>query len=236
MHKDDLRFEFREFLMVPMIKVIARSTGVRRLFTDFGSLVNYINWAESKFTSHKFFGTRKNLLRQISKTFGSEICQVIELGVARGALTKWGLKNFPNPKLTWVGFDTFTGLPNDWTRNGNVYLAQGSFSTQGVVPRISDSRLSFVIGDVTTTCRKIPELLRNRTDGKVLFIFDLDLFAPSYAAWKEISPYLRTGDLFYFDQAFDLEGERLIIEEYLMKEKIVEFVGRSVIGCVFEIK
>jgi hypothetical protein len=222
--------------MVPMIKVIARSTGVRRLFTDFGSLVNYINWAESKFTSHKFFGTRKNLLRQISKTFGSEICQVIELGVARGALTKWGLKNFPNPKLTWVGFDTFTGLPNDRTRNGNVYLAQGSFSTQGVVPRISDSRLSFVIGDVTTTCRKIPELLRNRTDGKVLFIFDLDLFAPSYAAWKEISPYLRTGDLFYFDQAFDLEGERLIIEEYLMKEKIVEFVGRSVIGCVFEIK
>ena len=87
---------------------------------------------------------------------------------------QWGLKNFPNPKLTWVGFDTFTGLPNDWTRNGNVYLAQGSFSTQGVAPRISDSRLSFVIGDVTTTCRKIPELLRNRTDGKVLFIFDLD--------------------------------------------------------------
>ena len=103
------------------------------------------------------------------------------------------------------------------------------------MPQIFDSRLSFVIGDFTTTCTKIPELLRNRIDGKVLFIFDLDLFAPSYAAWKEISSHLRPGDLFYFDQAFDLEGERLIIEEYLMKEKVVEFVGRSVIGCGFEI-
>jgi hypothetical protein len=176
------------------------------------------------------------LLRQISKTYGSDICLVIELGVARGALTKWGLKTFSNLNLTWVGFDTFTGLPNDWMRNGDVYLVQGSFSTRGECPRLLDNRLSFVIGDVTTTCTKIPELLRNRTYGKVLFIFDLDLFAPSIAAWKEVSPHLRPGDLFYFDQAFDQEGERLIVEEYLMKEKTVEFVGHSVIGCVFELK
>jgi hypothetical protein len=77
---------------------------------------------------------------------------------------------------------------------------------------------------------------RNRTYGKVLFIFDLDPFAPIYAPWKEISPHLRPGDLFYFDQAFDQEGERLIIEEYLMKDNAVEFSGRSVIGCIFEIK
>ena len=100
MHKDDLRFEFREFVMVPIVKVITRSAGLRRLFTDFGSLVNFMNWAESKFPSARFFGTRKNLLRQISKTYGSDICQVIELGVARGALTRWGLKNFSNSNLT----------------------------------------------------------------------------------------------------------------------------------------
>jgi hypothetical protein len=76
------------------------------------------------------------LLRQISKTYGSDICLVIELGAARGALTKWGLKNFSKSNLTRVGFDTFTGLQNDWMRNGDVYLAQGSFSTGGYAPDI----------------------------------------------------------------------------------------------------
>ena len=39
-----------------------------------------------------------------------------------------------------------------------------------------------------------------------------------------------------FDQAFDLEGERLLIDEHLMKERKVKLVGRSVIGCVIEIR
>ena len=68
-----------------------------------------------------------------------------------------------------------------------------------------------------------------------LVIFDLDLFEPTHAAWKEISPHLRQGDILYFDQAFDIEGERLLIDEYVMKEQKVKLVGRSVIGCVMEI-
>ena len=236
MHKDDLRFEFREFLMVPICKVLVRSKNLRRLVIDFSSLINYLNWVELSFPGAKFFGTRKNLLRQVSKSQGSDIRLVVELGVARGALTKWGLKTFRNPNLSWVGFDTFTGLPTDWKRNGDVYLAQGAFSTGGKVPQILDNRLSFVVGDVTTTCKQIPKLLHDRIDGKVLFIFDLDLFEPSLSVWKVISPHLREGDLLYFDQAFDSEGERLLIDEHLMKEKIVEFVGRSVIGCVIKIK
>ena len=236
MHKDDLRFEFREFLMVSICKVLVRSKNLRRLVMDFSSLINYLNWVESTFPGAKFFGTRKNLLRQISKSQGSDICLVIELGVARGALTKWGLKTFRNPNLSWVGFDTFTGLPTDWKRNGDVYLAQGAFSTEGKVPQILDNRLSFVVGDVTTTCKQITELLQDRKGGKILFIFDLDLLEPSISAWKAISPHLRPGDFLYFDQAFDLEGERILIDNYLMKERKVKLVGRSVIGCVIEIR
>ena len=236
MHKDDLRFEFREFLMVPIVRFLACSKSLRRFVTDFGSLVNYLNWTESRFPDAKFFGTRKNLLRQISKSHGNEICLVIELGVARGALSKWGLKTFRSPNLSWVGFDTFTGLPTNWIRNGDVYLASGSFSTEGKVPQIVDNRLSFVVGDVKTTCKQISELLKERIDGKVLFIFDLDLLEPSLSAWKEISPYLREGDLLYFDQAFDSEGERILIDEYLLKEKKVKLVGRSVIGCAIAIR
>lgn len=103
------------------------------------------------------------------------------------------------------------------------------------MPQILDNRLSFVVGDVMSTCKQIPELLLNRTDGKVLIIFDLDLFEPSLAAWKEISPHLRHGDLLYFDQAFDTEGERLLLDKFIIEEKKVILIGISVIGCVIEI-
>ena len=236
MHKDDRRFEFRELLMVPIVKILNSSRGLRRLFIDFGQLVDYMIWAKSISIDVKFFGTRKNLLRKVFESHDGEICLVVELGVARGALTKWGLKTFVSPNYSWIGFDSFVGLPNDWVRNGQVYLSRGAFSTGGQVPKILDNRLSFVVGDVMATCKQIPELLSNRTDGKVLIIFDLDLFEPSLAAWKEISPHLHHGDLLYFDQAFDMEGERLLIDKYIMKEKNVELVGTSVIGCVIEIR
>lgn len=222
--------------MVPIVRSLAKFKNFRRFVTDFGSLVNYLNWADSRFPDAEFFGTRKNLLKQISKSYGREICLVIELGVARGALTKWGLKAFGSPNLSWVGFDTFTGLPTNWIRNGDVYLASGAFSTAGRMPQILDYRLSFVVGDVTTTCKQIPDLLKKRIDTKVFFIFDLDLLDPSLSVWKEISPHLRQGDLLYFDQAFDSEGERVLIDNYLLKEKTVKLLGRSVIGCVFEIR
>jgi len=234
-HRDDRRFEFRELLMVPIVKILNRSRGLRRIFIDFGQLVEYVNWAKSRSIDVKFLGTRKNLLRKLFESHEGEICLVLELGVARGALTKWGLKTLMDPNLSWVGFDSFVGLPNDWVRSGQVYLSKGAFSTGGQVPQISDSRLSFVVGDVMATCKQLPELLLNRPDGRVLIIFDLDLFEPSLSAWKEISPHLRHGDLLYFDQAFDTEGERLLLEKYVIKEKSVMLVGTSVIGCVVEI-
>lgn len=235
MHRDDRRFEFRELLIVPIVKILNRSRGLRRLFIDFGQLVEYLNWAKLRSIDVKFFGTRKNLLRKLFESHEGEICLVVELGVARGALTKWGLKTLLDPNLSWVGFDSFVGLPNDWMRSGQVYLSKGSFSTGGQVPQILDNRISFVVGDVMSTCKQLPELLLNRTDGKVLIIFDLDLFEPSLAAWKEISPHLRHGDLLYFDQAFDTEGERLLIDKFIIEEKDVMLVGISVIGCVMEI-
>jgi hypothetical protein len=57
------------------------------------------------------------------------------------------------------------------------------------------------------------------TGGKVLFRFDLDLVEPSLSAWKEISPQLCSGDLLYFDQASKSEDQKILFDEYLLKEK-----------------
>jgi hypothetical protein len=48
------------------------------------------------------------------------------------------VKTFGGPNLSWVGFDTFTGLPTNWIRNGDIYLASGSFLTGGKVLFILD--------------------------------------------------------------------------------------------------
>lgn len=236
MHRDDLRFEVRELIVSPIVNILSKSRFFRRMLTDFGDLVGYINWCEKFFPAASFLGTRKKLFRHIFKMYDSDISLVIELGVARGALTKWALKEFATQRMMWFGFDTFTGLPSDWIRNGEVYLKGGTFSTKGIAPMIQDERLKFLIGDVTTTCSQIPEIMNSQNTGRSVVIFDLDLFQPSQVVWKEIARFLKAGDLLYFDQAFDVEGDRRLIENFVMKEKNLKMLGRSVIGCIFEIQ
>jgi len=235
MHWEDRRFQNRELISVQITKILQLLPGLRRVIADFGALANYVNWVESRFPGTKFYGSRKRLIKLILKSVENKKVQVLELGVARGALTRWSLSVSNNSQLSWTGFDTFSGLPADWLRDGAVYLAKGSFSTDGKQPQICDSRLRFVVGDITETSKQIPSLLQIDNRGIAFVLFDLDLFNPSLVAWQEMSPYLRSGDILYFDQAFDREGEQRLIADYVLVEKRVEVLGKSVIGLALQI-
>ena len=55
-----------------------------------------------------------------------------------------------NPGSQFTGFDTFTGLPEDW----NFRYQKGHFSTEGKTPDIHDSRCSFEKGLFQDTLEK----------------------------------------------------------------------------------
>ena len=44
----------------------------------------------------------------------------------------------------------------------------------------------------------------------------MDLYVPSKFAFEEILPFLNSGDVIYFDQAFDSSNERLIMREFIL--------------------
>src|SRR4051812_41501861 len=52
-----------------------------------------------------------------------------EFGVFEGRTFKYWVDNYSNPESESYGFDTFTGLPEDWNAK-----SKGSYSAQGKIP------------------------------------------------------------------------------------------------------
>ena len=121
----------------------------------------------------------------------------------------------------------FTGLPTAW-RN----LPAGAFNADGKTPGINDERVTWYVGDVGQT---IKEIDWNKHLEKRLFIFDLDLFSPSLAVWDVIKDELKSGDLLYFDEAYDTD-ERLLLKNYLLPTNEFEVLGASPFGLVLQHK
>jgi hypothetical protein len=65
----------------------------------------------------------------------------LEFGVAEGHSFRWWVARNPDPRSRFVGFDTFTGLPEDWGR-----FRRGHFDTAGVPPDVGDPRCRFLKG------------------------------------------------------------------------------------------
>ena len=62
-----------------------------------------------------------------------------------------------------------------------------------------------------------------------LHIFDLDLYEPSLFVWNKIKNQLKIGDVLYFDEAFDRNERRLLIEDVLVFGEF-QFIGCTVMA------
>ena len=88
-------------------------------------------------------------------------------------------------------------------------LGESSFSNNGLPPEINDRRIKWHIGDIKTFDATTID------SGTNISIFDLDLYEPSKFAWDVLKSKLSSGDILYFDEAFDADERRLIREEIL---------------------
>jgi hypothetical protein len=189
-----------------------------------GSVVGFRRWCSQMESAS--FPTRiklwqKVILPQLAKE--NDSISVFEFGVAYGEASRWWLRNLPHKDLKYAGFDLFTGLPTAW-RN----LPAGAFNADGKTPEIIDERVTWYVGDVGQT---IKEIHWDRHQGQRLFIFDLDLFSPSQAVWDVVKDILKTGDLLYFDEAYDID-ERLLLKTYLLPTNQFDVLGASPFGIV----
>ena len=133
-----------------------------------------------------------------AREVGERPIDYLEFGVAQGASFRWWLQHATHPDSRFIGFDLFTGLPEDF---GPVRA--GSFDTRGRVPDIGDSRGRFVAGFFQETLGPFLEGsgLADRPEGRRLVLhMDADLYSSTLFALTRLAPLVRPGDLVLFDE------------------------------------
>ncbi|TKK68931.1 class I SAM-dependent methyltransferase [Ilyomonas limi] len=117
----------------------------------------------------------------------------LEFGVADGHSFRWFVQQNAHPESRFYGFDTFTGLPEDF----GVYK-KGVFNTNNQVPQINDSRVKFYQGLFQQT---LPGFLSKwNHQQRNIVMMDADLYSATLYALTRIAPFLKKGDIIFFDE------------------------------------
>jgi Macrocin-O-methyltransferase (TylF) len=145
--------------------------------------------------------TRDELFDLVATEAGDRDVLYLEFGVHTGAsIRRWsGLLRSPRSHLH--GFDSFFGLPHDWSLDGHE---RGDFSTGGAVPVIDDPRVEFFPGwfDETLPDYDWPE------HDVLVAMFDADLYSSTWTGLRFLENHLEPGSFLYFDQ-FHHRGDEL---------------------------
>lgn len=117
----------------------------------------------------------------------------IEFGVAAGHSFKWWLEQNKDAESKFYGFDTFDGLPEDWGP-----FKKGSFSNANELPVINDARGKFYKGLFQQT---VPSFVKELDNSKRnVLMMDADLYSATLYALTSLAPYLKKGDIIFFDE------------------------------------
>jgi tetratricopeptide (TPR) repeat protein len=109
-----------------------------------------------------------------------------EFGVWTGAAFRYLIQTYKKG----FGFDTFSGLPEDW--HGE---AKGSYSAQGVVPRIDGGE--FIVGTFEDT---LPSFFSEPRPAASLINFDADLYSSTICALENCHPVIDDITILVFDE------------------------------------
>jgi O-methyltransferase len=117
----------------------------------------------------------------------------LEFGVAQGHSFRWFVQQFTHPESRFYGFDTFTGLPEDYGP-----YKKGYFNNQNEPPTIDDARAKFYQGLFQQT---VPGFLKELNNNKRnVIMLDADLYSATLYVLTSLAPYLKKGDLVLFDE------------------------------------
>lgn len=141
---------------------------------------------DKRYTLYEFLLANKGLDRPMD---------YLEFGVAAGNSIRWWVEHNTDTESSFVGFDTFTGLPEDWSGG----FGKGAFSTGGKTPDVKDVRCTFRAGLFQETLPKFLETYQ-RTDKRLVLHLDADLYSATLYALAALAPYLRKGDMLFFDE------------------------------------
>jgi hypothetical protein len=117
----------------------------------------------------------------------------LEFGVADGHSIKWFVEKNTNPSSAFHGFDTFTGLPEDF----GIYK-KGQFNTDNKVPEINDKRVHFYPGLFQQTLPGFTKQISWKERNVIML--DADLYSATLYVLTSLAPFLKKDDIIFFDE------------------------------------
>jgi O-methyltransferase len=148
----------------------------------------------------------------------------LEFGVYRGESLRLWLAGILHPDSRFVGFDTFTGLPERWRPTEQA----GHFNANGVVPDIKDRRCSLEVGLFQDT---LPGFVaRTNLSGRLVINLDADMFTSTLFVLTTLAPYLKPGSLIFFDEFSCPLDEFRAFEEFVRSFRVKYEVIAAVYG------
>jgi O-methyltransferase len=132
----------------------------------------------------------------------------LEFGVYQGESIKcWAAMN-PHAASRFVGFDSFQGLPEDWTRQNPA----GAFDVGGEIPVVDDARVRFVVGWFQ---QSVPAFLTSYQPANRLVIHnDSDLYSSTLYTLTALDAVMPPETLIIFDEFYDPLHEYRALEDY----------------------
>jgi O-methyltransferase len=156
----------------------------------------------------ELFPDRTALFRWLNESLNDQPIDYLEFGVAAGdSIRLWsGLNRHPDSRF--FGFDTFEGLPEDWTRTKPA----GTFDNEGRFPDIPDERVTFVKGLFQSTLYEFLGEFAPR--GRLVVHVDCDLYSAALFCLSVLDRRLVPGSLVLFDEFYGLRHEFAAFRDY----------------------
>ena len=178
---------------------------VQRARTALG-IVELGSWMTEKGYAPRVLRTDFDLFAYLANRVTGSAVLYLEFGVFEGRSIRWWSEHISSPSARFVGFDSFEGLPEDWTGD----YTKGAFATSGP-PMISDPRVSFEIGlfDKTLEGYSPPQ------HDQLVINIDCDLYSAARCALEGIAKWLRPGTLIYFDEFAHPDHEQLALRQFI---------------------
>ena len=169
----------------------------------FAWVFNLTNLPQLYFHKWQFFDSI------IDKTIRSR--PFYEYGVWRGASFNYLIKFYEKG----FGFDTFTGLPEDWDM-GAIIEKAGSYSADGIIPEIEGGE--FVVGKFEDS---LPEFFSQERQVASLINFDSDIYSSTICALNYSQDIIDKETILIFDEFLVNENweedEYKALEEFCMQ-------------------
>lgn len=152
--------------------------------------LSYNDFFSGNRAREKRFGLYQFLADQYIK---NKTINYLEFGVANGGSFYWWLEHHNNQDSTFHGFDTFSGLPEDWGA-----FKKGDMNNGNEVLKTNDTRAHFYQGLFQQT---LPGFLKTfKNDKQTVIHMDADLYSSTLFTLTSFAPYLKKGDIIFFDE------------------------------------